>query len=360
MLALRNPIHLRLCLRSLREALTAVNGFTWEVSVVECDGSGPGSLSRQAFLASTALFPAARVLFNGSGERLNLTAATWRATAGTGGRAQHIFFIQDNVEVSDTALGRMVNILEHDCRVAVVGSASRKPDGSIYHRGVAFDLGPRHKRCLSSDMYEDDYSYSYSSSSRRGGGDTGPLAFTSQAIWAFHAHQGLRAPLDPPLLVDTGDIFHDSAAPTLVDAVSEGCWATRWSMWQQLRGLDPDVPDTLSVMDFCLRAHRRLYKIALQDAFWVTHHADTASSGGGGSGGNCNPDTKNIGEYIGGTREKERERQHTRARVQTRVRARVRETKRGRERESRKDRESERECSRMREQAVERESAKRE
>ena len=175
-LAQRSPIHLRLCLRSLHEALGLARAFQWDVTIIECDGEGPGSLSRQAFLASAALFAGARLLFNDSGDRLTLESATHRGAACASPSAEHIIFIQDVVEVSRNALERMVDVLERNCRVALVGSASAKPDGAVYHQGIAFDLGPRHKRCLSSDAYEDDYSYI----SRRDMDESGeePLAWT--------------------------------------------------------------------------------------------------------------------------------------------------------------------------------------
>ena len=223
--------------------------FSWTVTIVEGDGGGPGSLSRQAFLASAVLFPTARLLFNDSGDRLNLTIASQRGTVGIGHRTEHIFFIQDNVEVSRSALEHMFDILEQNCRVGLVGSASSKPDGAIFHRGVAFDLGPRHKRCLSSDSYEDDYSYGSSYGSRREGGDggDGPLAWTSQAIWAFHAGQGLRAPQAQPqrregartAASDAADPSETRASVTMVEAITEGCWAIRHRVWRQLGGLDP-------------------------------------------------------------------------------------------------------------------------
>lgn len=269
---------------------------------MEGDGSGPGSLSRQAFLASTALFPGAKVLFNDSGEHLALAAATRRATAGVKRQIQHIFFIHDTVEVSGAALEHMVAILEQDCRVALVASASSRPDGGLFHRGIAFDLGPRHKRCLSSNIYDDDISSGSSYGSRRQGDENGdgPLAWTSQAIWAFHEGQGLRqaVPIEPFADAERTrsalPTRMNQAKPTLVTAVSEGCWVVRHSLWLQLAGLDPEVPDSLSVVDLCLRMRRHLHRIALQDEWWVTHHADSPSSG------SCNTDTKNIGEYIGG------------------------------------------------------------
>jgi len=303
-IAQRTPTHLRLCLRSLREALDAVRGFAWEVSIVEGDGEGAGSLSRQAFLASAALFPGAQVLFNDSGEQLTLAAATRRATVGA--QAEHIFFLHDTVEVSGAALERMVAILDQDCRVALVASASLRPDGGLFHRGVSFDLGPRHKRCLSSNTYDDDFSYGKYGSRRQGEENyDGPLAWTSQAIWAFHEGQGLRPAMPAPPSAGPGHAgltavpeTMDRTNLTLVSAVSEGCWVIRRSVWRQLAGLDPHVPDALAVIDLSLRVRRHSYRIALQNEWWVTHHADAPASGGGG--GNCNTETKNIGEYIGG------------------------------------------------------------
>ena len=249
-LAQRSPIHLRLCLRSLHDALRPTQAFAWDVTIVEGDGGGPGSLSRQAFLGSAALFAGARLLFNDSGERPTLAAATQRGAAGAWPRAEHIVFIQDSVEVSRSALERMIDVLERDCRVALVGAASAKPDGAVFHRGVAFDLGPRHKRCLSSDAYEDDYSYGSRREANEGSDE--PLAWTSQAIWAFHAGQGLRAPappVAPPHAAhvrsdarDRGGQVASGAAATVVEAVSEGCVALRLAVWQDMGGLDPKVP----------------------------------------------------------------------------------------------------------------------
>jgi hypothetical protein len=251
-----------------------------------------------------------------------LIAATEKATADILHHTHHILFIQDTVEVSLAALQVMVDILEDNCRVAVVGAASSTPDGNTYHRGVAFDLGPRKKRCLSSDVYDDEYAYG----SGRGGGGTEssetPLSFAlpHEAIWAFHAGQGLRAPASaaPAPAAPAASAPAPAPAPaslpmrarhastsargelTLVDAVSGGCWIIRRSIWQELRGLDPRVPDSQSVMDLCMRARRRLHSVALQDTTWVTHHADAPSSGYDTATRTCNTDLKNIGEYIGG------------------------------------------------------------
>ena len=49
LVAQRSALNLRVCLRSLQEALREATEFAFEVTIVECDGGGPGSLSRQTF-----------------------------------------------------------------------------------------------------------------------------------------------------------------------------------------------------------------------------------------------------------------------------------------------------------------------
>ena len=72
-----------------------------------------------------------------------------------------------------------------------------------------------------------------------------------QAVWAFHAGQGLRAPTRPNARPGTASADSDArdndghvvpgAAETFVEAVSEGCVAIRLVVWQDIGGLDPKV-----------------------------------------------------------------------------------------------------------------------
>ena len=288
----RGALHLRVCLRALREALHAVDTFTWEATIVEGDGGGPGSLARQAFLTSCALFPSARLVFNDSGQRLSLAAATRHATAALPAGMHHVVFVKDTVEVSRGALERMVGILEGSVRIAVVGAASATPDGNIFHRGVAFDWGPRHKPCLSSDAYEDSFAHgSYRDagvgSGSRSRGAAGASPHQSLAVWAFHAGQGLRAVAQDGG-TDGGIETEEGGAVkhTIVKAVSDGCWGVRWRAWREEGGLDARVAgDGLAVVDLCLRLRRRLYLTALQDAELVMHNVDPPADTAGGAAG---------------------------------------------------------------------------
>ena len=83
-----------------------------------------------------------------------------------------------------------------------------------------------------------------------------------QAVWAFHAGQGLRAPTRPNALPGTAPAGSDArdndghvvpgAAAKLVEAVSEGCVAIRLVVWQDIGGLDPKVLVGMCLVSLCL------------------------------------------------------------------------------------------------------------
>jgi GT2 family glycosyltransferase len=203
----------RQCLDSL---FTREAGATFEVILV--DNASPVELAG----ALRGLEPRIRLLRNDT----NLGFSRACNQGAHEARGRYILLLNNDTEAHPGWLAPLVEVLDREPDVAMVGSQLLYPNGTIQHAGVAFSRF-----------------------------DTYP-----HGIAAFHVYR--EDPAHQPWVNRARDF----------QAVTAACCLVRRSVYQSLGGLDPAFWNGYEDVDLCLRIRKAGYRIRYEPRSVLTHH----------------------------------------------------------------------------------------
>ncbi|HVP37817.1 MAG TPA: glycosyltransferase [Candidatus Saccharimonadales bacterium] len=208
-----HPELTRQCLRSL---FTVPSGSSFEVILV--DNASPEDPSE----ALAEFLPRIRLQCN----RVNVGFARGCNQGAREAAGRYLLFLNNDTEAHPGWLKPLVDLLDSNPDVGVVGSKLLFPDGRVQHAGVAVSSNP-------------DF---------------------PQGVTGFHVYQ--HDPADAPHV----------SRPREFQVVTAACCLVRRELFEALGGFDPAYWNGFEDVDLCFRARAHGFRVMYQPRSVLTHH----------------------------------------------------------------------------------------